>query len=263
MRCWLQALWALALTVILPLLANAQPSASADAQGRRSGFADMAPATRAMQRDDRQNPAMLWVADGEALWSSKVGGADKSCADCHGAISTQRGVATQYPRFDAPSEKPVTLSERINLCRQRHQQAPTLLAQDKRLLALEAVVAHQSRGMSIRPDHDPRLQPFRQHGETLFRQRFGQLDLSCAQCHEQQAGRLLGGTVIPQAHPTGYPLYRLEWQGLGTLQRRLRNCMSGVRAAPFAFGSPELVALELYLAQRAAGMPLEVPAVRP
>ena len=263
MRCWLQTLLALALTAILPLQASAQPSTSADAQGRRSGFADMAPATQAMQRDDRQNPALLWVADGEALWGRKTGSADKSCADCHGAVSTQRGVATQYPRYDTSSQKPVTLSERINLCRQRHQQSPTLPAQDERLIALEAVVAHQSRGMSIRPDQDPRLQPFRQRGQTLFGQRFGQLDLSCAQCHEQQAGRLLGGTVIPQAHPTGYPLYRLEWQGMGTLQRRLRNCMSGVRAAPFAFGSPELVALELYLVQRAAGMPLEVPAIRP
>jgi len=223
----------------------------------------MAPATQAMQRDDRQNPAMLWVADGETLWGRKMGSADKSCADCHGALSTLRGVATQYPRFDGPSQKPVTLGERINLCRQRHQQAPMLLAQDERLLGLEAVVAHQSRGMSIRPDQDHRLLPFRQRGEALFIQRFGQLDLSCAQCHDQQAGRLLGGTVIPQAHPTGYPLYRLEWQGMGTLQRRLRNCMSGVRAAPFAFGSSELVALELYLVQRAAGMPLETPAVRP
>jgi sulfur-oxidizing protein SoxA len=50
---------------------------------------------------------------------------------------------------------------------------------------------------------------------------------------------------------------------MGSLQRRLRNCMSGVRAAPFAFGSEELLGLELYLAQRAAGMPLETPAVRP
>ena len=69
--------------------------------------------------------------------------------------------------------------------------------------------------------------------------------------------------MIPQAHPTGYPLYRLEWQGMGTLQRRLRNCMSGVRAEPFALGSSELVALELYLLGRAAGMPLETPAIRP
>ena len=73
----------------------------------------------------------------------------------------------------------------------------------------------------------------------------------------------LGGSPIPQAHPTGYPIYRLEWQGLGSLQRRLRACMSGVRAEPFAWGAPELVELELYLARRARGMPLETPGVRP
>lgn len=69
--------------------------------------------------------------------------------------------------------------------------------------------------------------------------------------------------MIPQAHPTGYPIYRLEWQGLGSLQRRLRNCMTGVRAEPFAYGAQEMVELELYLAARARGMASEAPPVRP
>ena len=69
--------------------------------------------------------------------------------------------------------------------------------------------------------------------------------------------------MIPQAHPTGYPIYRLEWQGMGTLERRLRNCITGIRAEPFPPGAAEWVELELYLAERARGMPLETPAVRP
>ncbi len=69
--------------------------------------------------------------------------------------------------------------------------------------------------------------------------------------------------MIPQGQPTGYPLYRLEWQGLGSLQRRLRNCLTGMRAEPFAYGAPDFVALELYLATRAAPLPVETPAVRP
>ena len=73
----------------------------------------------------------------------------------------------------------------------------------------------------------------------------------------------LAGNPIPQAHPTGYPLYRLEWQGLGSLQRRLRNCFIGVRAEPYAYGAPEFVDLELYLMWRARGMKMESPAVRP
>ena len=69
--------------------------------------------------------------------------------------------------------------------------------------------------------------------------------------------------MIPQGHPTGYPIYRLEWQALGSLQRRLRGCVVGVRAEPWAAGAPEWLALEAFLAQRAAGMPVETPAVRP
>ena len=73
-------------------------------------------------------------------------------------------------------------------------------------------------------------------GEALFRQRQGQLNLSCAQCHDDNAGKHLAAAPIPQGHPTGYPVYRLEWQGMGSLQRRLRNCLIGMRAEPYAYG---------------------------
>ena len=124
-------------------------------------------------------------------------------------------------------------------------------------------MAHQSRGLPLAPPDDARLQSYQTRGEQRFRQRIGQLGLSCAQCHDDHAGKRLGGSTIPHGHANGYPLYRLEWQALGSLQRRLRNCMTGVRAEPFAFGAIELVELELYLALRAKGLPLETPAVRP
>jgi len=108
-----------------------------------------------------------------------------------------------------------------------------------------------------------KLLPFRERGAAQYRQRIGQLDLSCTQCHDERAGLRLGGSVIPQGHANGYPLYRLEWQSLGSLQRRLRNCMTGVRAEPFAYSSQALVELALYLAWRDRGMVMEAPAVRP
>jgi sulfur-oxidizing protein SoxA len=122
-----------------------------------------------------------------------------------------------------------------------------LAPESDELLSLTTYVAHQSRGMPITPAADPRLAPFRDNGWRLFQSRIGQLGLSCAACHEANWGKRLGGSVIPQAHPNGYPLYRLEWQAVGSLQRRLRNCMIGVRAEPFDFGAPEFVDLELYL----------------
>ena len=39
--------------------------------------------------------------------------------------------------------------------------------------------------------------------------------------------------------------------------------MSGVRAAPYSYGSLEFIELELFLAERARGMAVETPGVRP
>ncbi len=240
------------------------PATAAPPDERRSGFDFMSPQTQAMQRDDTLNPGLLWVAAGEELWNQKAGRADRSCASCHGdAKTSMSGVAARYPAYDVALRRPVDLAQRINRCRQERQQGEPLAAESADLLGLESHVAHQSRGLPIAPDADARLVPFRERGRKLFEQRLGQLNLSCVQCHDELAGRRLGSSPIPQAHPTGYPIYRLEWQGLGSLQRRLRNCMTGVRAEPFAYGAPELVELELFLAERARGMLIETPAVRP
>ena len=243
---------------LLQQLAHAQPDP------RRSGYDFMTPQLQAMQRDDALNPAMLWVQEGAAIWDQPAGTSKRACASCHGdAVKAMRGVATRYPAFDTASKRPIDLRGRINACRIQHQQAAPFAPESQPLLGLESFIALQSRGLPIAPPADVRLQPARERGERLFRQRIGQLDFSCAQCHDDNAGRRLAGSTIPQAHATGYPIYRLEWQGMGSLQRRLRGCMTGVRAEPFAFGAPEWIELELYLAQRAAGLRIDAPAVRP
>ncbi|MDQ6880972.1 MAG: sulfur oxidation c-type cytochrome SoxA, partial [Pseudomonadota bacterium] len=117
---------------------------------RRSGFDFMAGETRAMQRDDDANPAMLWVQEGGVLWNTAPGREAKSCAGCHAAAeSSMRGVAARYPAWDASLSRPVNLGARINLCRERHQQLPPLGADNQQMLSLEAYVAHQSRGLPI------------------------------------------------------------------------------------------------------------------
>jgi sulfur-oxidizing protein SoxA len=231
---------------------------------RRSGYSFMTPDTQEIQNDDTANPGMLWVLDGEALWNSKAGTTGKACADCHNdARAGMKGVAARYPAFDKELGRPVNLEQRINLCRARHQQATPLPYESRDLLALSAFVAEQSRGIAIEANTDPQLEPFIARGRDLFMQRQGQLNLGCANCHDDNWDKRLAGSAITQGHPTGYPLYRLEWQSLGSLQRRLRNCITGIRAQTYDYGAPELVELELYLMSRAQGMPIETPAVRP
>jgi sulfur-oxidizing protein SoxA len=224
--------------------------------GPRSGFETMAPALQVMQQDDIANPGMLWVAEGEALWQRE------GCGACH-SVADMVGVAARYPVFDAARDGPINLVGRIGQCREVRQGTAPLPAEGSEMLALAAYVAYQSRGLPMAPDSDPRLAPARGAGEALFQERRGQLNLSCAQCHDDYAGRRLGGSAIPEGHPNGYPLYRLEWQALGSLQRRLRNCMAGVRSEPFPADAPEYLALEVFLSGRARGLPVETPAIRP
>ena len=231
---------------------------------RRSGYEFMGRETRAMQDDDTANPGMLWVLEGGTLWEKKTGAAGRACADCHGdPRASMKGVAARYPAFDAAIGRPISLEQRINRCRIDRQQASALAYESRELLALTAFVARQSRGLPIDVTIDARTHPFLDAGRATFHRRQGQLNLACAQCHDDNWGRQLAGNVIPQAHPTGYPLYRLEWQSLGSLQRRLRNCLVGIRAEPYDYGANELVDLELYLMWRARGMTMDAPAVRP
>jgi sulfur-oxidizing protein SoxA len=252
-----------AVLALLPVVFAASFAlAQAGADKRRSGYQDMGAALQKMQDDDTANPGMLFVQLGRQLWAKPVGAANKSCADCH-ALADMKGVAVRYPAMPKDGDKPIDLEGRIRFCRTARQQAEPLAPESQDLLALMAVVANQSRGMSIAPSNDPRLVPFREQGAAIYQRRQGQLNLSCAICHDDNAGKKLAGVTIPQAHPTGYPLYRLEWQSLGSLQRRLRNCISGMRVDNYPLGANELVDLELFLMWRARGMPMEAPAVRP
>jgi sulfur-oxidizing protein SoxA len=156
-----------------------------------------------------------------------------------------------------------TLEGQINQCRTSRQEAPALAYESKELLALTTFVATKSKGLPIAVEETPQNKKDLQQGHHFFNARMGQLNLSCAQCHQERAGLKLGGSLIPQGHPTAYPIYRIEWQTMGSLQRRLRNCMSGVRAQQFEYGSQEMAQLELFLMWRARGMPLETPGVRP
>jgi sulfur-oxidizing protein SoxA len=253
-----------AMALALLLLGGSSLAAEIPDGERRSGYSFMGPDTRAMQDDDTSNPGMLFVVDGETLWNKKIGAANKACSDCHGdARESMKGVAARYPAFDKTLGHPVTLEQRINLERTERQQAELLPYESRDLLALSVLVANQSRGMPITAGDDPELKPFVEQGRALFMQREGQLNLACTNCHNDNFDKKLAGSPVTQAQPNGYPEYRLEWQTLGSLERRLRSCITGVRAQTPDYGAPELVALELYLMSRAHGMQMETPAVRP
>ena len=249
------ALW---LLLLAALSAHGEPP-----QPLKSGIEFQSADVRALQADEFANPGMLWVARGEALWSATRGAAAKACASCHGdAARSMKGVSVSYPRHSPALGRVVSLDERINACVGGKQQAAPLAWESEDLLSLSAYVSRQSRGMPIAVSVDGPARELFERGRTLYFERQGQLHLACDQCHDRNWGRTLLAESISQGHPADWPAYRLEWQSLGSLQRRLRACFFGVRAAQPAFGSPDLLALELYLADRARGLAASAPGVR-
>src|SRR5207248_9137346 len=178
------------------------------------------------------------------------------CISCHRGGESMRGVAAHYPRYIPQLDRVVDLEGRINA------HVPALTFESPELLAVSAFVAHESYGMPIVPDSSAEARAVLERGRTLYFERQGQLNLACTNCHDASWGKTLLSEKISQGHPADWPAYRHEWQSLGSLERRLRACYYGVRAEMPAFGSPDLVALELYLAHRAGALGTQPPGVR-
>ena len=224
-----------------------------------SGSTFLTDDSRALQDDDFANPGLLWVDRGEALFGADHENAP-SCSSCH--TEGMSGVAARYPAYDEETDQLLNLEGRINQCRTDHQGLQPLTYESDDLLALTAYIASQSRGMPLTVELDPAAIDHFENGETYFMTKRGQFNFSCQQCHDETWGKRIRGDTISQGHGNGFPAYRFEWEGFGSLHRRLHDCDTGVRAEPFPLGSETYVDLEYYLAIRASGLPIESPGIR-
>jgi sulfur-oxidizing protein SoxA len=173
-----------------------------------------------------------------------------------------KGVGAAMPKWDEKLQKPVNLEQRINLCRSEQMQAQPWKFGAPELTAMTAYVRHQSRGMPVSPRVDGPMTPWFEKGKALYYARNGQLDLACASCHEKNHGKFLRADYLSQGQTNGFPTYRLRDQRLVPLHERLVGCINDVRGVAYQPLSDEFVALELYVAWRGIGLPVETPSVR-
>ncbi len=228
-----------------------------------SGLAFQSEDTRRLQADEFANPGLLWLDRGRTAWVDAPNESAPSCQSCHGDPETaMAGVATRYPQYSEEKGALIDLNQQINTCRTQRQNLEPAAYESDEQLSLEILIGHQSLGLPFNVDIDGAARPFFDAGEAYYYQRRGQMNLACHHCHELNAGRMLRGDRLSQGHGNGYPAYRLEWQSVGSLHRRLRFCNQGVRAEQHPHGAAEYVNLALFLAWRAADLPIETPAVR-
>jgi sulfur-oxidizing protein SoxA len=204
------------------------------------------------------------VEQGEALWSTVEGSAGKSCESCHGdASESMKGVRASMPKWNEAAGKPMAMEQYVNACRTERMGADAWKWESDQMLGMTAYVGLQSRGMPVALDLKAGdMQSWWDKGKEIYYTRSGQLDLACASCHESNYGNYIRADHLSQGQSNGFPTYRLKWQKMGSLHRRLKGCMADVRAEPYDVGSDEFVALETYLAWRGTGLSVETPAVR-
>jgi thiosulfate dehydrogenase len=90
------------------------------------------------------------VAKGRELWTSGALGTNGvACAQCHpNAANTHPET---YPKFQQQLGRVIALREMINWCIQQPLEGKPLPLDDPRMVALEAYVAHERRGVKMAP----------------------------------------------------------------------------------------------------------------
>lgn len=220
--------------------------------------------TRALEADSFQNPGMLYVERGEEIWNTVDGAAGKSCASCHGDDGEfLKGLGANYPKWDEANNRPINIELQINACREANMEAKPYKFDAADQKALTTYIKHQSLGMPVEVDlTQGEMKSWWDKGEELYYTRTGQLNLSCATCHEDYNGNYIRADHLSQGNVNGFPTYRLKQSSMVSLHNRFRGCIRDTRAEfPAAF-SDDLMALEVYVTWRGSGLSVETPAVR-
>ncbi|KGM89636.1 diheme cytochrome SoxA (sulfur oxidation) [Roseovarius mucosus DSM 17069] len=219
--------------------------------------------TRSMQADDFDNPGMIFVENAMTAWETAEGTEGKSCASCHGdAAESMKGVRAVYPKWNETAGEVRTLEMQVNACRTERMGAEKWKYGGDDMVNMTALLASVSRGMPINVAIDGPAQATWEMGKEMYYTRYGQLELSCANCHEQNYGNMIRADHLSQGQINGFPTYRLKNTKLNGAHNRFKGCIRDTRAETFAEGSPEFIALELYVASRGNGLSVEGPSVR-
>jgi sulfur-oxidizing protein SoxA len=240
------------------------PAAAALAGEAKSGYEFIKPATRAMQDDDFANPGLLAVEHGQRLFNNRQKGASKACAECHGkdgARLNTKNIA-RYPVYNKDSAELVTLQMKINRCRADNTGSKALPTDHPDLVALETFVRNRAIGEAVNVQTDGPMAELLKKGEKLYRTRYGLIDMACYQCHDVYPGRMIRGQKISQGQGNGFPAYRLGTGEITTLNQRIQQCLTLMRAEPFDADSDEIKLMGLFIMSRSNGLKIETPAVR-
>jgi len=175
-------------------------------------------------------------------------------------------IGGDYPMFDESRKAVVTLTQAINECitsngEKKWDEKKGKLAKVEAFLANKTKEAEKK--VNIKIQSAEAAAAYERGKEWYYTQR-GYLNLSCATCHVQGAGKRVRNESLSQllGHTTHFPVYRLKWQGLGTLERRMVGCNKDQGQNPIKASSKEMKELLYFMAYMSNGMAVDGPDIR-
>lgn len=218
--------------------------------------------TRSMQKDDFDNPGMVFVDRGLDSWNAAQGKNGESCAGCHQGPESMAGLRAVMPRVDEKTGNLMIMEDYVNGCVTERMGLEAWGMTSNKMKDMLALISMQSRGEVVNVAIDGAAAPFYEKGKEIYYTRYGQLEMSCANCHEDNYGNFIRADHLSQGQVSGFPVYRLKDAGLVSAQQRFVGCVRDTRAETFKAGSDEFKALELYVASRGNGLSTEGVGVR-
>ncbi len=186
----------------------------------------------------------------------------KSFKDCF----PDPAIRGEYPKFDNKKKEVQTLAMAINQCLKDNGEKPWKVTKGK-MTDLQAYFASVSKEkgkkVHIVIDSKEAAEAYERGKKEYYTQR-GYLQLSCANCHVQGAGKRVRNEYLSPlfGHTTHFPVYRLKWQGLGTLERRIKGCEKNQGENPHKPGSKWQNEMIYFMSYMSNGLPVDGPDIR-
>lgn len=207
------------------------------------------------------------VDAGKKMWETALKDG-KTYADCLGDV---KGVRAKFPHYDAEKNTIATLEGALEACKKEHDGEGFVDKEGKPLLnkgkiaQLAAYVAMEGRGGKVEvAAPEGKALEWYEKGKNFFYAKRGQLNMSCADCHVYNAGKMIRADLLSPAigHVTHWPTYRSVDGEITTLHNRFMGCNTMVRANKFKPQGDEYKALEYFVTYMSNGQEWNGPGSR-
>ncbi len=201
------------------------------------------------------------VDAGKELYENTKFKNGKSFKDCF----PDPAIAGEYPKF-VKGKGVVTLTVAINECLVSNKEKPWNMEKGK-LADLEAYFASVSKEkgkkVHIVIDSKEAAEAY-EHGKKIYYTQRGYLKLSCANCHIQGAGKRVRNEYLSPLYGqvAHFPVYRLAWEDLGTLERRIKGCEKNQGETTHKLDSKWMRDLIYFLTYMSNGLHVAGPDIR-